>query len=78
MDKIQEIRKVLDEYDRDIDLSDKQVVEIVRDIITGEYELEFERWKQDNLEELKETFLKLNSFDEFVKEVWKGYKLYNY
>ena len=37
-------------------------------------DLEFEKWKKDNKEYLKEQFLKIHNFNEFLEEAWRDYQ----
>lgn len=37
-------------------------------------DLKFEKWKQDNEEHLKEKFLEIHNFQEYLEEAWREYQ----
>lgn len=37
-------------------------------------DLEFERWKKDNEEHLKEKFLEIHNFNDYFEEAWREYQ----
>ena len=54
---------------------DEHVREVLHQKFAGEgLDIEFERWKEANIPELKERFLDTHEFFDYVEEAWQEYQ----